>query len=210
MTMGAQGRAFGSTGRRPCGVWTEQPSPRPGGIATSGPTRPGSPASAMGAPGRVAGRRRDTELPLCLPAAARVGSDGTGAVVRGSLVGKGRCKYDGEEVGGGEEEAPQNTRCAEGAHLGSTLVRSGVLFLSAVARATRLRGVRGGAAVFGAAHTRRSVSRRVNKVRSSNKRRPTMVSMCTFTCSGGSMRSCSIAAPIVWKATYASSSDRGS
>ena len=91
----------------------------------------------MSAPGRVAGRRRDTELPLCLPAAARVGSDGTGAVVRGSLVGKGRCKYDGEEVGGGEEEAPQNTRCAKGAHLSSTLVRLVVLLLSAVARATK-------------------------------------------------------------------------
>ena len=83
------------------------------------------------------GGETELPLPLCLPAAARVGSDGTNAVVLGSLVGKGRCKYDGEEVGCGEEEAPQDEWCAKGAHLGSTLVRSGVLLLSAVARATK-------------------------------------------------------------------------
>ena len=67
------------------------------------------------------GGETELPLPLCLPAAARVGSDGTNAVVLGSLVGKGRCKYDGEEVGCGEEEAPQDEWCAKGAHLGSTL-----------------------------------------------------------------------------------------
>lgn len=122
-------------------AWAEQPSPRPGHTASSGAHEEAWPASERPGRGKARCCGGGGELPLCLPADARVGSDGTGAVVRGSLVGKGRCKNDGEEVGCGGEEAPQHERCAKGAHLGSPLVQSGGLL-------SQFR-VRGGAGGYG-------------------------------------------------------------